>query len=144
MQSRDAAAVLDATKVVDAAAVVEAAAALVDAATGVDAVLLRLHACRFSPAGRQACRRAPCLVAYGFTYSARMSLPGPAANLQHWRASGQRFTIGLCGRGGVLCASALSVSLTCEHTQAHRYTRVEYNIDIGGEIIFKTASLDNT
>ena len=132
-----AAAVVKAATVVDsAAAVVDTAAAVVNAATVVDAaaaaIFSRPHACGFRPAGRHACKRAPCVVAYRFTYSVCLPLQGPAAYLRHWRAGGQRSTIGHGGRGCVLCASLSSVSPTRGHMQARRYTHIAYNIYIDG------------
>ena len=93
----DAAAVADAAAVLDAAAAVVNAARVVKAAASV--VFVRPHYCVCWPAGRQARRRAPSLVTHGFICSARLSLPGPTAHLQHWRPGGQRSTVGHHRRG---------------------------------------------
>ena len=66
-------------------------------------------ACLWTQAGRQA-GRAPCMGACGFTCSAHMSLPGPAAELwQRCRAGGQR-RLALVGAGVCcVCLRCLSV-----------------------------------
>ena len=116
-------------------------AAVVVVAAAVACTNLAAAACLWTQAGGQA-GRAPCMGACGFTYSARTSLPRPAAELwRRCRAGGQRWPALVGAEVCCVCLRCLSVG----HTGTHTGTHTQGIQDMVSEyIVFKKASLDNT